>query len=704
MLHHPREGRGVEIPNEIVITVSANDKASKVFVDVDKHARGLGSSLSSVSKIAAGFVLGRGLIALPGALGAAAKAAADDAASMARLRQAVINTGTSYQQYSGQLDAVIKKGQQLGFTDDQTRDSLSLLTAQTDDVGEAMRRYAIAQDLARGANLDVVTASRLLGKVTEENVNVLARYGIKVRQGASETELFAAVQQKFSGQAATFADTAAGKMARFNDAVSEAKERIGGALVPALTRAAEAGLKMFDVFDKVSSLLGGGGKVSLMSYEEALAKADATNDKLAKSIYIKVAAALKQEADNAKVATKETDLFGDKLKEVSQVAAGFNSKLRDANAALQGFGRVPTQELANLENEMAKIDAVTASLLAKGAAWTQANSDNLRSIDLQSQSLGTQVQRLQDLNAADERRIAVLQQQKELAGANVAAIDLEIEALNKSQAARSINVSSIEASITALERQRDIKSSMSPQDEAELERLKRLRDSYSAQRDVLLANRDATIATANAKVAAGLAAQGLLKPETALKPAILEAAAALSGQTKAAEAGIGPLGAFVEATTPLPKLMENAAHWAPNLARGLDSVGDEAGQAAFNVQRLNERLQRFLEKNPSGLLSQFTKGALNSSSGKASGGPASGWTVVGEQGAELVKLPGGSQVYSHEQSRQMVQGGGRGDVNVNILGPVTIQNVGGQQDVQQTISTIGYQMAWQVRSRGGMLV
>jgi hypothetical protein len=60
------------------------------------------------------------------------------------------------------IEDVIKSGQRLGFTDDQTRDSLSLLAAQTGDSTEAVKRYSLAQDLARGANIDVVTASKLV--------------------------------------------------------------------------------------------------------------------------------------------------------------------------------------------------------------------------------------------------------------------------------------------------------------------------------------------------------------------------------------------------------------------------------------------------------------------------------------------------------------------------------------------------------------
>ena len=50
---------------------------------------------------------------------------------------------------------------------------------------------------------------------------------------------------------------------------------------------------------------------------------------------------------------------------------------------------------------------------------------------------------------------------------------------------------------------------------------------------------------------------------------------------------------------------------------------------------------------------------------RAAGGAASGMTLVGERGPELVNLPGGSRVYSNQDSRNMMSGGGM-TVNLNI--------------------------------------
>lgn len=60
-------------------------------------------------------------------------------------------------------------------------------------------------------------------------------------------------------------------------------------------------------------------------------------------------------------------------------------------------------------------------------------------------------------------------------------------------------------------------------------------------------------------------------------------------------------------------------------------------------------------------------GFFNSAPGRASGGPAQGWTLVGENGPELVDLPNGSYVHSTSKSRDILAAAG-GDTynNTNI--------------------------------------
>lgn len=220
--------------NDITIVVSSKDEASHVFKNIATNAGGLGKALGDVSKIASGLVLGSGIMQAPGFLMSAAQAAADDEQSMNRLKQAVENTGVSFDSFSGALNTSISAAQKHAFTDDEARSSLALLMAQTGNADEAMRRFALAQDVARGAGIPLETASRLLGKVTADNVEVFKKMGITLGEGASEADAFAALQTKFAGQADVYANSTAGQFEQAKIQMGELKERIGSALMPAM--------------------------------------------------------------------------------------------------------------------------------------------------------------------------------------------------------------------------------------------------------------------------------------------------------------------------------------------------------------------------------------------------------------------------------------------------------------------------------------
>lgn len=194
----------------------------------------LDKSLGTVVKTAAGFALGTAVTKAPGFLLDAAKAAAADEQSMNQLKQAVTNADGSYDKYGKTIDDAISKGQKLAFSDDETRSALTTLISETGSTEEAMKRLTTAQDLARGTGMSLDNAARLLGKTTDENTSTLARYGITVEKGATAQDLLNAVDEKYKGQAGTYADSAAGQMAIMQDKAGELQESLGYILLPIL--------------------------------------------------------------------------------------------------------------------------------------------------------------------------------------------------------------------------------------------------------------------------------------------------------------------------------------------------------------------------------------------------------------------------------------------------------------------------------------
>lgn len=239
----------------------ANDVRVDVELDTKKaeqEAEGFKSKMKGVfgdiSKIAAGVALGQGITSAAGFLKDAAQAAAEDEAATRRLDQALRNIGGAFDENKAKIDARIEAGSKLAFSDDQVRDSFQTLLAATGDVDEALRRQALAMDFARGAGIPLEQASKLLGKVTEENVEVFKRMGITIGEGATEAEAFAVIQGKFAGQSEAYAKSTAGQFEQTKIRMGELKEQIGTALLPAM--AAIGDVLVNDVIPKLEQFAG----------------------------------------------------------------------------------------------------------------------------------------------------------------------------------------------------------------------------------------------------------------------------------------------------------------------------------------------------------------------------------------------------------------------------------------------------------------
>lgn len=207
------------------------------------HLGALGGALGDVGKIAGGFVLGQGLLKAPGFLLDAAKAAAEDEAATGRLQKTLRTLtdetgkmGPTFAQASADVQKLIDKGQKLAFSDDEIRDSFGKLLDSTGNMTDATARLSAAQDLARARNIPLADATKLLGKLSDENVQIFKKMGITMADNATEADVLATIQAKFGGQAQEYAKSTAGQFAQAKIAMSEIVEGIGGAVLPILTK------------------------------------------------------------------------------------------------------------------------------------------------------------------------------------------------------------------------------------------------------------------------------------------------------------------------------------------------------------------------------------------------------------------------------------------------------------------------------------
>lgn len=247
----------------IKITIVGDaSKASKAMADAGTSAgtlegkvEGLSTKWGNFGTVFAGVVAGGALQKVGGWLKDGAAGAAEDTQAMDRLKIAVENSGASYDDYGKTIDDAIARGQDLAFTDGETATALSALVSMTGDTDEAMRRLSTAQDLARGTGMDLETAAKLLGKVTDENATVLQRYGINVEAGADAQAVMNEVDSRYGGQAATFAESDSAKWLKLTQQLGEVQETIGGMLIPVMTLLVGAVSAVFTAIDPVIQLI-----------------------------------------------------------------------------------------------------------------------------------------------------------------------------------------------------------------------------------------------------------------------------------------------------------------------------------------------------------------------------------------------------------------------------------------------------------------
>ena len=216
------------------------DGASKGMRELNKTARSLektaGTLNAPFAAAAKGFAIaGAAAVAVGGAMFAAAKAAAEEDASIARLNAALsANTKVTAEQQKA-MDDAIEARQKLAFSDDALRDSMARLVPRTKDVGKAIELQAIAMDFARLRGVDLSTASDLVGKVFSGNTGILSRYGFTVDKNTTSTQALAMIQKAAAGQAEAYGNTTAGAMESIQISIDNIVEDIGRVVLPILS-------------------------------------------------------------------------------------------------------------------------------------------------------------------------------------------------------------------------------------------------------------------------------------------------------------------------------------------------------------------------------------------------------------------------------------------------------------------------------------
>jgi phage-related protein len=212
---------------------------------IDKAAGGATSKLK-------GFA-GKAGLALGGAfaIGAVVKfgkasvdAASDDAESQANLaRQLQNTTGATQDQIDASEKFIANLSKQTSIADDDLRPAMGNLVRGFGNAADAQTALALATDISAGTGKDLGTVSEALAKAANGQTGALGKLGIKTKDASGHAksldDIMGDLSKTFGGQAATAADTTAGKMRGAAIQFGEFQEQIGTAVLPLLSSFAE---------------------------------------------------------------------------------------------------------------------------------------------------------------------------------------------------------------------------------------------------------------------------------------------------------------------------------------------------------------------------------------------------------------------------------------------------------------------------------
>jgi hypothetical protein len=227
---------------QVTFAFLAKDAASKSI-------RAIGSNLKGLKDVAG--TVAKGVAIAFAAVAAAATAAAyktaqfakeaiqgaiEDAAAQSKLVAVLNARNLATEKNLATVDKLIVAGQNLAFTDDEIRAGIATATQFTNKFTKAQKILTVAQDLARAKSIPLEKATLLVGRAYKGSTGALSRYGVLLEKGTKGVKALDAVTKKFGGAAKANAETAAGQFEIFNIKIAEAKEAIGGALLPAVLK------------------------------------------------------------------------------------------------------------------------------------------------------------------------------------------------------------------------------------------------------------------------------------------------------------------------------------------------------------------------------------------------------------------------------------------------------------------------------------
>jgi len=213
---------------------------SQMTGEVDKATSGAGSKIDGFAKKAALAIGGAFVVDKVVDFGkASVEAAAADAEAQSKLALTLKNTtGATDAQVAATETYISNLSKQTAIADDDLRPAMENLARGFGDTEQAQKALSLATDVSAGTGKDLNTVTTAMMKAAQGQTGALKKLGIETTNadGSAKSldEIMASMSETFKGQAATAANTTAGKMRGAEVAMGELQETIGTALLPVL--------------------------------------------------------------------------------------------------------------------------------------------------------------------------------------------------------------------------------------------------------------------------------------------------------------------------------------------------------------------------------------------------------------------------------------------------------------------------------------
>lgn len=210
------------------------DDASKGFGILEKSVSHLGTKIGAALSVGAITAFGKSSV----------DAFLKTDSAMKQLDQTLFNVGQGFAALTAEKN-ITNLSLASGVAKDKLIPAYSTLVRATKDAAKAQDLLQLSLDISAGTGRDLATVSTSLGKAYGGNVTALGRLGTGLTKAQLTSGNFLDIQKQltslFKGDAATAADTYAGKLSRLKAGFTDMQESIGKGIVTGFSNLAGQG-------------------------------------------------------------------------------------------------------------------------------------------------------------------------------------------------------------------------------------------------------------------------------------------------------------------------------------------------------------------------------------------------------------------------------------------------------------------------------